>query len=227
MSQALILVVEDEEPIRLLITMNLESAGFRVAKAKDGFQALEQMRTQRPDLVLLDWMLPGLNGLDVLRKAHQDPQLSTIPIIMLTAKSEESDIVLGLEMGAVDYITKPFSNKILIARVRAHLRREDEPAPSETITYKELVLDINQRLALLEGQPLSLTLGDFELLRLLCASPGHVYTRSQIITRTKGDDYPVTDRAVDVQIVSLRKKLGAFGQNLETVRGVGYRMRTS
>lgn len=227
MSQALILVVEDEEPIRLLITMNLESAGFRVAKAKDGFQALEQMRTQRPDLVLLDWMLPGLNGLDVLRKAHQDPQLSTIPIIMLTAKSEESDIVLGLEMGAVDYITKPFSNKILIARVRAHLRREDDPAPSETITYKELVLDINQRLALLEGQPLSLTLGDFELLRLLCASPGHVYTRSQIITRTKGDDYPVTDRAVDVQIVSLRKKLGAFGQNLETVRGVGYRMRTS
>lgn len=227
MSQALILVVEDEEPIRLLITMNLESAGFRVAKAKDGFQALEQMRAQRPDLVLLDWMLPGLNGLDVLRKAHQDPQLSTIPIIMLTAKSEESDIVLGLEMGAVDYITKPFSNKILIARVRAHLRREDDPAPSETITYKELVLDINQRLALLEGQPLSLTLGDFELLRLLCASPGHVYTRSQIITRTKGDDYPVTDRAVDVQIVSLRKKLGAFGQNLETVRGVGYRMRTS
>ncbi len=226
MSHALILVVEDEEPIRLLIAMNLESAGFRVIKAKDGFQALERMREQRPDLVLLDWMLPGLNGLDVMRKMRQEADLSTIPVIMVTAKSEESDIVLGLEMGAVDYITKPFSNKILIARVRAHLRREDEPLIYESITYKQLRLDLNQHQAFLNEVPLSLTLGDFELLRLLCSSPGHVYTRSQIIKRTKGDDYPVTDRSVDVQIVSLRKKLGDFGTCLETVRGIGYRMRT-
>ncbi|MBR5591409.1 MAG: response regulator [Kiritimatiellae bacterium] len=224
MSQALILVVEDEEPIRLLITMNLESAGFRVAKAKDGFQALEAVRAQRPDLVLLDWMLPGINGLDVLRKMQQEPQLASIPVIMLTAKSEESDIVLGLEMGAVDYITKPFSNKVLVARIRAHLRWEDETVANGVITYKQLRLDVNQHRAWLGEELLSLTAGDFELLRLFCESPGHVYTRGQIITRTKGDDYPVTDRAVDVQIVSLRKKLGEFGRNLETVRGIGYRM---
>lgn len=228
MRQSLVLVVEDEEAIRMLIGMNLEAAGFAIAEAKDGFQALQRMRETRPDLVLLDWMLPGLNGIDVLRKMQADTELSTIPVIMLTAKSEEGDIVLGLEMGAVDYITKPFSNKVLVARVRAQLRRhEDEPSVDATITYKTLTLDMAQRRALLNGEELSLTFGDFELLRLLCASPGHVYTRQQIVARTKGSDYPVTDRAVDVQIVSLRKKLGAtFGANLETVRGVGYRMRS-
>ncbi|MDO4528252.1 MAG: response regulator transcription factor [bacterium] len=228
MRQSLILVVEDEEAIRTLIGMNLEVAGYAVAEAKDGFQALQRMRETRPDLILLDWMLPGLNGIDILRKMQVDSSLSSIPVIMLTAKSEESDIVLGLEMGAIDYITKPFSNKVLVARVRAHLRRQDEPDADETsiINYKGLTLDSNQRRAILNGVELSLTFSDFELLRLFCSSPGHVYTRQQIVVRTKGSDYPVTERAVDVQIVSLRKKLGAdFGVNLETVRGVGYRMR--
>lgn len=229
MRQSLILVVEDEEAIRTLIGMNLEAVGCAVAEAKDGFQALQRMRETRPDLILLDWMLPGLNGIDVLRKMQADTSLSSIPVIMLTAKSEESDIVLGLEMGAIDYITKPFSNKVLVARVRAHLRRQDEPDSNETsiINYKGLTLDSNQRRAILDGVELTLTFSDFELLRLLCSSPGHVYTRQQIVVRTKGSDYPVTERAVDVQIVSLRKKLGAeFGVNLETVRGVGYRMRS-
>lgn len=228
MRQSLILIVEDEEAIRTLIGMNLEAAGYAVAEAKDGFQALQRIRETRPDLILLDWMLPGLNGIDVLRKMQADANLSSIPVIMLTAKSEESDIVLGLEMGAIDYITKPFSNKVLVARVRAHLRRHDELDSDETliINYKGLTLDSNQRRAILNGVELTLTFSDFELLRLLCSSPGHVYTRQQIVVRTKGNDYPVTERAVDVQIVSLRKKLGVdFGINLETVRGVGYRMR--
>lgn len=228
MRQPLILVVEDEEAIRTLIGMNLEAAHFSVQMAKDGYQALQKMREERPDLVLLDWMLPGLNGIDVLRKMQADMELSSLPVIMVTAKSEESDIVLGLEMGAQDYITKPFSNKVLLARVRAQLRRQEDPPGMEptTITYKNLTLDLAQRRVMLDENEINLTYGDFELLRLLCATPGHVYTRQQIVVRTKGSDYPVTERAVDVQIVSLRKKLGAaFGINLETVRGVGYRMR--
>ena len=220
-----ILVVEDEESIRTLITLNLQAAGYTVEEAKDGTQALEKIKSVKPDLVLLDWMLPGLDGLDVLRSLKADPVFATLPVIMLTAKSEEHDIVLGLEMGATDYITKPFSNKVLIARIRAILRRGDAAPPEENIRYAGLVLTPGQRRAELDGAELSLTASEFDVLALLAARPGHVYTRSQIVARTKGDDYPVTDRAVDVQIVALRRKLGDFGERLETVRGVGYRMR--
>lgn len=220
-----ILVVEDEESIRTLITLNLQAAGYAVEEAKDGTQALEKVKAVKPDLVLLDWMLPGLDGLDVLRSLKADPAFATLPVIMLTAKSEEHDIVLGLEMGAADYITKPFSNKVLIARIRSILRRGDAAPPEENIRYAGLVLTPGQRRAELDGAELSLTAGEFDVLALLAARPGHVYTRSQIVARTKGEDYPVTDRAVDVQIVALRRKLGVFGERLETVRGVGYRMR--
>lgn len=220
-----ILVVEDEESIRTLITLNLQAAGYTVEEAKDGTQALEKIKSVKPDLVLLDWMLPGLDGLDVLRSLKSAPAFATLPVIMLTAKSEEHDIVLGLEMGAADYITKPFSNKVLVARIRAILRRGDAAPPEENIRYTGLVLTPGQRRAELDGAELSLTAGEFDLLALLAARPGHVYTRAQIVARTKGDDYPVTDRAVDVQIVALRRKLGVFGERLETVRGVGYRMR--
>ena len=220
-----ILVVEDEESIRTLIALNLQAAGYTVEEAKDGTQALEKVKVVKPDLVLLDWMLPGLDGLDVLRSLKADPAFATLPVIMLTAKSEEHDIVLGLEMGAADYITKPFSNKVLIARIRAILRRGDAAPPEENIRYAGLVLTPGQRRAELDGAELSLTAGEFDVLALLAARPGHVYTRSQIVARTKGEDYPVTDRAVDVQIVALRRKLGGFGERLETVRGVGYRMR--
>lgn len=220
-----ILVVEDEESIRTLIALNLQAAGYTVEEAKDGTQALEKVKSVKPDLVLLDWMLPGLDGLDVLRSLKADPAFATLPVIMLTAKSEEHDIVLGLEMGAADYITKPFSNKVLIARIRAILRRGDAAPPEENIRYAGLVLTPGQRRAELDGVELSLTAGEFDVLALLAARPGHVYTRSQIVARTKGEDYPVTDRAVDVQIVALRRKLGVFGERLETVRGVGYRMR--
>lgn len=220
-----ILVVEDEESIRTLIALNLQAAGYMVEEAKDGTQALERVKAVKPDLVLLDWMLPGLDGLDVLRSLKADPAFATLPVIMLTAKSEEHDIVLGLEMGAADYITKPFSNKVLIARIRAILRRGDAAPPEENIRYAGLVLTPGQRRAELDGAELSLTAGEFDVLALLAARPGHVYTRAQIVARTKGEDYPVTDRAVDVQIVALRRKLGMFGERLETVRGVGYRMR--
>ena len=220
-----ILVVEDEESIRTLIALNLQAAGYTVEEAKDGTQALEKVKSVKPDLVLLDWMLPGLDGLDVLRSLKADPTFATLPVIMLTAKSEEHDIVLGLEMGAADYITKPFSNKVLVARIRAILRRGDAAPPEENIRYAGLVLTPGQRRAELDGAELSLTAGEFDLLALLAARPGHVYTRAQIVARTKGEDYPVTDRAVDVQIVALRRKLGGFGERLETVRGVGYRMR--
>lgn len=220
-----ILVVEDEESIRTLIALNLQAAGYTVEEAKDGTQALEKIKSVKPDLVLLDWMLPGLDGLDVLRSLKADPAFATLPVIMLTAKSEEHDIVLGLEMGATDYITKPFSNKVLVARIRAILRRGDAAPPEENIRYAGLVLTPGQRRAELDGAELSLTAGEFDLLALLAARPGHVYTRAQIVARTKGEDYPVTDRAVDVQIVALRRKLGMFGERLETVRGVGYRMR--
>ena len=146
-----ILVVEDEESIRTLITLNLQAAGYTVEEAKDGTQALEKIKSVKPDLVLLDWMLPGLDGLDVLRSLKSDPAFATLPVIMLTAKSEEYDIVLGLEMGATDYITKPFSNKVLIARIRAILRRGDAAPPEENIRYAGLVLTPGQRRAELDG----------------------------------------------------------------------------
>jgi two-component system phosphate regulon response regulator PhoB len=220
-----VLVVEDEESIRTIITLNLQVAGYAVEEAVDGYQALEKVKKVKPDLVLLDWMLPGLDGLDVLRRLKAESSTANVPVMMLTAKSEESDIVLGLEMGAADYITKPFSNKVLVARVRAMLRRGEAPEPEDTIRYAGLVLALGRRRAVLEDAELTLTAGEFDLLALLAARPGHVYTRAQIVARIKGEDYPVTDRAVDVQVVSLRKKLGVFGERLETVRGVGYRMR--
>ena len=221
----MILIVEDEDAIRDLIRINLTAAGFSCEEAEDGLQALAKAKAARPDLILLDWMLPGLDGLGVLRKLKADPALSTVPVLMVTAKSEENDVVLGLEMGASDYVTKPFSNKVLIARIRALLRRGEEDPPEEIIRYASLTLIPGQRRAVLAGQELSLTCGEFDLLALLSSRPGHVYTRSQIVARTKGEDYPVTDRAVDVQVVNLRRKLGPFGERLETVRGVGYRMR--
>ena len=221
----MILIVEDEEAIRDLIRINLTAAGFSCEEAEDGLQALAKAKAARPDLILLDWMLPGLDGLGVLRKLKADPALSTVPVLMVTAKSEENDVVLGLEMGASDYVTKPFSNKVLIARIRALLRRGEEDPPEEIIRYASLTLIPGQRRAVLAGQELTLTCGEFDLLALLSSRPGHVYTRSQIVARTKGEDYPVTDRAVDVQVVNLRRKLGPFGERLETVRGVGYRMR--
>ncbi|MDO4569424.1 MAG: response regulator transcription factor [Planctomycetia bacterium] len=220
-----ILIIEDEREIQQLLQMNLTLNGFHdVLIASDGESGLAEARRHLPNLILLDLMLPGMDGLSVCRLLKTNPATSGIPIIMLTAKSEESDIVLGLEMGANDYVTKPFSNKVLISRIRVQLRR-DETTMKSIIRCGDLVMNDENRSVVLKGERIELTYSEFEILWLLAYKRGRVYTRNQIISEVKGNDYPVTERAIDVQIVNIRRKLGDWGENLETVRGVGYRMR--
>jgi|UniRef100_A0A7C5EL69 two-component system phosphate regulon response regulator PhoB len=227
MARETILVVEDEENIRELLRYNLEKEGYRVKVAASGEEALKLARVMPPDLILLDLMLPGLDGLEVCRVLKQDPVTRPLPIIMLTAKGEEADIVTGLELGADDYITKPFTLRVVLARLRAVLRRIQGPMPSYTdvLTHHEMVIHPGRHEVLVAGQAVDLTATEFRLLHLLARRPGWVFTRQQIIQEIHGDDYPVTERSVDVQVVSLRKKLGPAGKYLETVRGIGYRLR--
>jgi two-component system phosphate regulon response regulator PhoB len=227
MAKKSILVVEDEDDIRELLRYNLAKEGYQVTCSASGEEALKAVRVSLPDLVLLDLMLPGLDGLEVCRSLKQDPQTRNLPIVMLTAKGEEADIVVGLELGADDYVTKPFSLRVLLARLRAVLRRHSAPPPSETapLTIHELVIHPGRHEVLVQGLPVDLTATEFRLLNLLARRPGWVFTRSQIVNEIHGDDYPVTERAVDVQMVSLRKKLGPSGKYLETVRGIGYRCK--
>ena len=221
-----ILIAEDEVAIRELIRLALEDAGFTgIIEATDGKDALEKASRYQPSLILLDWMMPEFDGITVCRILKTQDNTKHIPIIMLTAKSEESDIVLGLEMGAVDYITKPFSRKILAARVRTQLREQAEIDSSFEIRRGLLLLNTEQHYCKLAGEEIDLTFSEFEILTLFAKHPGRVYTRNQIIQRIKGDGYPVTERSVDVQIVNLRKKLGTWGQNIETIRGIGYRLK--
>lgn len=222
-----ILIVEDEPGIRDLIRMTLESAGYSsLYEAEDGETALELAASKHPDLILLDLMLPGIDGLSVCRKLKAQDDTKMIPIVMLTAKTEESDVVLGLELGASDYIAKPFNRKILVARVRAQLRDFSEGASSSEIRRYGLSLNDELHCVKLNGEELALTFSEFEILKLLVAHPGRVYTRNQIISKIKGEDYPVTERAIDVQIVNLRRKLGVWGANIETIRGIGYRLKS-
>jgi two-component system alkaline phosphatase synthesis response regulator PhoP len=224
MAKTVVLVVDDEEDIRELVALNLGREGFKVVGADSGEQALKQARFEPPDLIVLDLMLPGMDGLEVCRKIKADPKTRQIPIVMLTAKSEDADIVAGLELGADDYITKPFSGRVLVARVRRILRRRVDEAEHEGITaIHELTIDPGRHEVLVRGKPIELTATEFNILRTLAARPGRVLTRDQIVNAIHSDNYLVTDRAVDVQIVSLRKKLGACAKYLETVRGVGYR----
>lgn len=222
-----ILVVDDEEDILDLIKYNLKQESYRVTCTTTGEQALSEARAIQPDLMLLDLMLPGLDGFEVCKILKNNPETSQIPIIMLTAKGEESDIVTGLELGAEDYITKPFSPKILIARIRAVLRRKRKPNNEEStsISIHNLVMHTNRFEVLVDGNPIDLTATEFHILHFLARHPGWVFTRSQIIDSVKGTDYPVTERSVDVQIVGLRKKLRAAGQYIETIRGIGYRFK--
>lgn len=221
-----ILMIEDDDAIRDLTQIALTAAGFEnVVPAVDGKQGLALAKKELPDLILLDLMLPKLDGLSVCRALREDEATRKIPIIMLTAKSEESDIVLGLELGANDYITKPFSNKVLIARIRAQLRSREQRSRGEVIKLGELVINAPMHLAVLGRSELDLTATEFSILELLARNPGRVWTRGQIVSRIKGNDYPVTDRAIDVQILNLRRKLGDWASNIETIRGVGYRMK--
>jgi two-component system alkaline phosphatase synthesis response regulator PhoP len=227
MAKESIVVVEDEDDIRELLSYNLTKEGYRVTCAASGEEALNLASAAPPDLVLLDLMLPGMDGLEVCRRLKREPQAREIPIIMLTAKGEEADIVIGLELGADDYITKPFSPRVLLARIRTALRRRQAKPPEEgePLRIKDLVIDPGRHEVRLAGQPLELTRTEFFLLHLLARRPGWVFTRYQIVQEVHGDDYAVTERSIDVHLVGLRKKLGPFGTFLETVRGIGYRLK--
>ena len=222
-----ILVVEDEETILELIRYNLRQAGFTVGDAMDGEEALVYVEKHHPDCIVLDLMLPGLEGLTVCRRLKRNPASAQIPILMLTAKGDERDVVTGLEAGADDYVTKPFSPKVMLARVNALLRRAETGGRSSqgTLTIHNIILHPGKREVTIAGLLSELTYTEFEILNLLARHPGWVYTRNQIVEAVRGDNYPVTDRAVDFQIVGLRKKLGEAGKFIETVRGVGYRMK--
>jgi two-component system phosphate regulon response regulator PhoB len=227
MPKATVLIVDDEADIRELVRYNLEKEGYRVTAAEDGEQAMREVRAQPPDIVVLDLMLPGLDGLEVCRIMKADPTLSAIPILMLTAKGEEADVVVGLEMGADDYVIKPFSQRVLAARIKAVLRRrkQSERSESDVISLRDLVINPGTRQVTVSGQPVDLTNTEFRILHHLVRRPGWVFTRYQIVDAVQGDSAPVTSRSVDVHVFSLRRKLGACGRYVETVRGVGYRFK--
>jgi len=222
-----VLVVDDEEDILELIRFNLAREGYQVFCAVSGEDALKLAQEKPIDLIVLDLMLPGIDGLEVARCLKTDLTTKKIFIVMLTAKGEEADIVTGLELGADDYITKPFSPRVLVARVKAVLRREgkEQLDDSSTLMIHDLVIHPGRHEVLLNGKHVLLTFTEFGILHYLAKRPGWVFTRSQILDAVRGDDYFVTDRSVDVQIVGLRKKLGPAGKYIETVRGVGYRFR--
>jgi len=224
----LILVVDDEVDILELVCYNLEESGYRTIRVETGEEALKQVRKTHPDLIILDLMLPGINGLEVCRILKNDQSTASIPIIMLTARGEESDIVTGLELGADDYVTKPFSPRVLLARINAVIRRPrsvGKDKRKETLTYENISISPGHRQVKVDDTKIELTFTEFEILHLLLRHPGWVFTRNQIVDQVRGDNYPVTDRSVDFQIVGLRKKLGNAGDLVETVRGVGYRIK--
>ena len=222
-----ILLVEDDPDIKELISFNLSNQGHQVFEANNGELGIEKAREKIPDLILLDLMLPGIQGLDVCRIIKADQETKDIPIIMVTAMGQEEDIVKGLETGADDYITKPFSIKVLLARVSAVLRRSFEEYDQDSnksllingISIKPKLREVRFKDKVIDN----LTFSEFQILYLLAGHPGWVFTRYQIINKIRGDNYPVTDRSVDFQIVGLRKKLGGAGKFIRTVRGVGYR----
>ncbi len=220
-----ILAVDDEEDILELVNYNLRREGYQVVCSDSGEDALKRTHSSDFDLILLDLMLPGIDGLEVAKKLKKDPKTQNIPIIMITAKGEEADVVTGLELGADDYITKPFSPRVLAARVKSVLRRKDKkPEENEyVLRAHELVIDSGKREVAADGQVFPLTYTEFQVLHFLAGYPGWVFTRNQIVDAVRGEGYAVTDRSVDVQIVGLRKKLGPYGKYIETVRGVGYR----
>ena len=227
MAKKNIFAVEDEEDILDLIRHHLTKEGFVVATATNGLEAVKAIQRKPPELILLDLMLPGLDGLEVCRQLKKDPKTAGIPILMVTAKDEESDVVTGLELGADDYIVKPFRMKELIARVRAALRRQrpaqlDKDAP---VRAGGIEIHPGRHEVKVAGAPVEMTFSELRILHVLASRPGWVLTRDQIVDAVRGADYAVTDRAVDFQIVGIRRKLGDHADCIETVRGVGYRFR--
>lgn len=227
MERPRILVVDDEEDILELIRYNLRKEGFEVECVMSGEEALDAVRGNHPDLILLDLMLPGVDGAAVCRELKSGRETAEIPIVMITARTEDSDVIAGLELGADDYIAKPFSPRVMVARVRAVLRRR-AGLPEEELDVLDaqgLRIDRGRHEVRYRGRKLDFTATEFGILLFLARRPGWVFSRAQIIDGVKGDDYPVTDRSVDVQVVSIRRKLGDAADLIETVRGVGYRFK--
>ncbi|MDF1581465.1 MAG: response regulator transcription factor [Desulfuromonadales bacterium] len=225
-----ILIIEDEEDILALIHYNLTREGYQPTGAMTGEEGLAAARNQRPDLILLDLMLPGIDGIEVCRRLRAAPETADVPIIMLTAKGEEADIIRGLEVGADDYMTKPFGSHVLLARIKSVLRRAGRSVEGEQekpLEFTGLMIHPGRNEVLVDGAATELTFSEFKLLYFLARRPGWVFTRSQIVDAVHGQDYPVTDRSVDVLVVGLRKKLGKRGRVIETVRGIGYRFSDS
>ncbi len=233
MTKKHILIIEDDEDIQQLVSFNLLKGGFHVTCADDGEEGLLQLERQSFDCLILDLMLPGMSGYDVCRTIRKNKLYRTLPIIMLTAKGEESDIVAGLEAGGDDYVTKPFSPKVLVARIKSVLRRGQEEERAEDqknsreqiIRHGDLYIDPGRYRVMLADKKINLTMTEFSILSLLAGRPGWVFSRQQIIDNARGHDYSVTPRAIDVQIFGLRKKLGKAGALIETVRGIGYRFK--
>ena len=225
-----ILVVDDEKDIVDLITYNLQRNGYDVLCALNGTEALELAQKHLPDLVVLDLMLPGIDGTEVARRLKSDARTASMPIIMLTAKGEETDVVVGLTLGADDYVTKPFSMKILLARLSSVLRRAEQAASAESaeagiLKAGPLTIDTSKHEVFVNGEPARLTLTEFKLLTALVNARGRVLTRDQLMDKAMGSDVFVTDRAIDVHVTAIRKKLGAANWLVHTVRGVGYRLQ--
>ena len=228
MSKSTVLVVEDEEDILEVLQYNLQQEGYEVACCMDGLQGLEQAKKLKPDLVLLDIMLPGMDGVEICRNLKEDDSTRRIPIIMVTAKGEEIDVVLGLGVGADDYIPKPFKVRELVARVKALLRRsnlEQDKSSDNRILAGDLVIDPARHEVICAGEPVEFTATEFRLLHYLASHPGRVYSRSQLLDPVVGDDALVSNRNIDVHIRSLRKKLCSCSELIETIRGVGYRFK--
>jgi DNA-binding response OmpR family regulator len=226
MQKPKILLIEDEEDIAALIKLQAEITGYKLLVEVDGLNGLRAVEREKPDLIILDIMLPGQSGLDVCRKIKTNPELKNIPVIMLSAKSEELDVILGLELGADDYVSKPFSPKILFSRVRAVLRRGKEPEKApKIIAFGPFTLEVDRYILRKKDKPITLTLSEFGILKRLLLSRGKVLTRNQLLDDLQNSDAFVVDRNIDVHIASLRKKLGPGFHWIETVRGVGYRFK--
>ncbi|MCL2641445.1 MAG: response regulator [Phycisphaerales bacterium] len=220
-----ILVVDDERDLAELIVMNLQRHGYDAITAHDGNTGLDMAKKLKPDLLVLDVMMPGLSGRDVTIALKQDTETATIPILMLTAKTEETDIIVGLSLGADDYVTKPFSMKVLMARIAAVLRRKAAvELPQAMLAVGAIVVDQSKHEVTVQDRPINLTPTEFKLLTAILAAKGRVLSRNQLMDRTMGTEVFVTDRAIDVHITAVRKKIGEFAWMIHTVRGTGYRL---
>jgi len=229
MTSPTILLVEDDADLRDALALNLSDAGFNVLGAETGEEGLEVAWEALIDLVILDLMLPGRTGFEVCKELRSAAKTRNVPIIMLTARADDDDVISGLEIGADDYLKKPLHPRVLLARVKSLLRRaaSDAQAPDGRIEIGELKINFERREVLVKGQQVALTRTEFGLLHSLATRPGRVFTRREIVGAVHGEDYPVTDRSVDVQVVGLRKKLGEIGARIETIRGIGYRFSDS